>query len=252
MRLGFQAVARHRSREVTLYRLGSMNIVVNAHPSQAGSHLPGRTLSEAPEIVAVALRVRDAAAAQEYVVAHGAWPVVSHVQVMELNIPAIHGVGNSKVFFVDRHEQFSIYDVDFIPLPHTPSTNPHHMLWFGIVQYVGLGRMADWLAFYEVLFGITALPDEQRFGILPKGKILQSPCHTFYIQLIEPDVDALEDNPEEHYHRVAFSVPDVLGTVSDMQGTGLRFVDFPTLAPSAKGALSQVTLGSLCFEWVSR
>jgi 4-hydroxyphenylpyruvate dioxygenase len=254
LQLGFQAVARHRSREVTLYRLGEMNVVVNAHSVQANSRLPARVLSASPEIVAIALRVRNAAAAYEAVVSKGAWPVVGQVAVMELNIPAIHGVGNSKIFFVDRHETFSIYEVDFIPLPaaKTPAPNPQALQWFGVVQYVGLGRLGDWLAFYERLFGIKALDDEQRFGILPKGKVLASPCGGFYIQLIEPNMDALEDSPLEHYHRVAFSTPDVMQAVSAMQANGLRFVDFPTLAPSAKGALSQTVLGSLCFEWVKR
>ena len=36
---------------------------------------------------------------------------------MELNIPAIHGVGGSRIYFVDRYREFSIYDVDFVPIP---------------------------------------------------------------------------------------------------------------------------------------
>jgi hypothetical protein len=79
--------------------------------------------------------------------------------------------------------------VDFVPIPtvdpHPPALAGLH--FFGIVQYIGNGRTEDWTEFYGELFGFQALPDEQRFGILPKGRILRSPCGSFYLQLIEPE-----------------------------------------------------------------
>ena len=92
--MGFRPVARHRTREVLLYRHGDMNVIVNAHVAR----LPrSGTPAERPVIAAVALRVRDAAAAYRHVVDAGAWAVPTHVEVMELNIPAVHGVGSSRV-----------------------------------------------------------------------------------------------------------------------------------------------------------
>ncbi len=183
--MGFRPIARHRSREVLLYRQGEMNIIVNAHVSD----LP-RTVhpAETPVIAAIALRVRDAAAAYRHAIERGAWVVPTNVEVMELNIPAIHGVGASRVYFVDRYRDFSIYDVDFTLIP---TVDPHPpalagMRWFGVVQYIGSDRMEDWTEFYAELFGFIALPDEQRYGILPKGRILRSPCGKFFLQLIEP------------------------------------------------------------------
>ena len=65
---------------------------------------------------------------------------------MELNIPAIHGVGASRIYFVDRYRDFSIYDVDFTLNPgvdaHPPALANLH--WFGLVQYIGSDRMEDW------------------------------------------------------------------------------------------------------------
>jgi hypothetical protein len=60
------------------------------------------------------------------------------------------------------------------------------MRWFGVVQYIGNDRMEDWTEFYRELFGFVPLPDEQRYGILPKGRILRSPDGSFFLQLIEP------------------------------------------------------------------
>ncbi len=181
--IGFRPIARHRSREVMLYRQGTMNIVVNAHGVSATAD--GQT----PQIAAVALRVRDAGAAQARVVELGGWPVPVQVQPMELHIPGVHGAGASRIYFIDRWREFSIYDVDFIPVPTVDPVVPAiaGLHWFGIVQYVGAERSADWCEFYSSLFGFTDVPADTPFGILPSGSVLASPCSNFYLQLIEPD-----------------------------------------------------------------
>ena len=175
--MGFRPVARHRSREVLLYRQGDINIIVNAH---SHLHAMGTALTEKPVIAAIALRVRDAAAAYRRALERGAWAVPARVEVMELNIPAVHGVGTSRIYFVDRHKEFSIYDVDFTPIPTVDQRPPAiaGLHFFGIVQYIGNDRTEDWTEFYSALFGFTALPAEERFGILPKGRILRSPPTT--------------------------------------------------------------------------
>jgi 4-hydroxyphenylpyruvate dioxygenase len=86
--IGFAAVARHRSREVMLYRQGSMNLIVNAHPDALpGMAAPGST----PAISAIALRVRDATYAHRRAIDLGAWEMPPRAAAMELNIPGIHG-----------------------------------------------------------------------------------------------------------------------------------------------------------------
>ena len=112
--MGFRPVARHRSREVLLYRQGGMNVVIDAHSADRPAH---HAPTEVPTITAIALRVRDAAAAYQRALDRGAWAVPTQVAVMELNIPAIHGVGASRLYFVDRYKDFSIWDVDFVPIP---------------------------------------------------------------------------------------------------------------------------------------
>ena len=136
--MGFRPVARHRSREVLLYRQGDINIIVNAHSN-------GTALTEKPVIAAIALRVRDAAAAYRRALERGAWAVPARVEVMELNIPAVHGVGTSRIYFVDRHKEFSIYDVDFTPIPTVDQRPPAiaGLHFFGIVQYIGNDRTED-------------------------------------------------------------------------------------------------------------
>ena len=249
--MGFRPVARHRSREVLLYRQGGMNVVVNAHATDAKGASHGLEL---PEISAIALRVRDARAAYAYALERGAWDVPTHAEVMELNIPAIHGAGGSRIYFVDRYKEFSIYDVDFVPIPsvdqHPPAVAGLH--FFGVVQYIGLERSYDWIEFYKELFGFELIPDEQRFGIMPKGKLLRSPslapANGFMLQLIEPDVNVLD--AEERLQRIGLGVPDVLAAVKALRQLGIEFVETEAAHTESRGAITKTYLGTVMFELV--
>ena len=225
-----------------------MNVIVNAHVEGAAPEGP----ADMPRIAAIALRVRNAAYAYQVLQDRGAWPVRSHVEVMELNIPAVHGVGHSQIYLIDRYREFSIYDVDFVPIPAIDSRPPAlaGMHFFGVVQYVGMGRSDDWVAFYAELFGFQLMPQDTRFGILPKGYVLESPCGQFFLQLIEPELDALDINGEESLHRLAFGAPDVLELVRELGQRGVHFVESPILHVEQKGALTQPSMGGVSFELV--
>jgi len=241
-KLGFMAIARHRSREVMLYRQGAMNLIVNSHDA----------IRPTPALSAIALRVRDAAFAHKHSLDRGAWDMPTRASAMELNIPGIHGVGESLVYFVDRYADLSIYDVDFVYLQNV-DRNPKAIAglhWFGVVQAILNDRTADWLDFYENLFGFSVLPRGQYFGVLPKGTLLESPCHKFYLQLIEPPPGSEEIHWDEGLVRVGLGAPDVPAATKALQKRGLVFIDRGSVQPSDKGALTQVYLGGVTFELV--
>lgn len=251
--MGFRPIARHRSREILLYRQGGINVIVNAHgQAHSGGLASGAALTDKPVIAAMAFRVRDAAAAYRRALDRGAWAVPVKVEVMELNIPAVHGVGSSRIYFVDRCKEFSIYDVDFTPIPtvdqHPPAVAGLH--FFGIVQYIGNYRTEDWTEFYHELFGFTALPVEERFGILPKGQILRSPCRSFYLQLIEPEPGVLDVEDDECLQRIGLGTPDVPNTVAKLRQRGVEFIEPKTTEAERRGALTRTCLGSVMFELV--
>lgn len=248
-KLGFRPIARHRSREVELYRQGSMNIVVNSQPAD----LPHTVHpAEIPVLSAIALRVHDAEAAFQRVRAMGAWEIPVRARAMELNIPAMHGVGESLIYLVDRHDEFSIYDIDFRAIPSVETKPPTigDLHFFGIVQYIGADRSADWVWFYSRLFGFTPLPDTVRFGIMPKGLLLQSPCRSFFLQLIEPDENARYAAVEEHLQRIGFGTSDVMATVALLEKRGIEFLNSEKVRTNERGALTKPCLGSVMFELV--
>jgi 4-hydroxyphenylpyruvate dioxygenase len=244
--MGFKPVARHRSREVLLYRQGELNVIVNAHAEDVGS-------SDVPVLSAIALRVRDARAAYDYALDCGAWDIATRAEVMELHIPAIHGVGDSRIYFVDRYREFSIYDVDFVPIPgvdqQPPATAGIH--FFGIVQYIGASRSADWIHFYQTLFGALETPREERYGILPRGTLIRFPAisagNDFMMQLIEPDDG---EDEREYLQRIGLGVPDVLAAVAELRGNGIEFVETPATHTEPRGAISKTYEQSVAFELV--
>ncbi|MEO6319935.1 MAG: 4-hydroxyphenylpyruvate dioxygenase, partial [Polaromonas sp.] len=168
------------------------------------------------------------------------------------------GVGKSRIYFVDRYDKFSIYDVDFVPLPTLSTVDQHPpavagLHFFGIVQYIGNDRTDDWTEFYRELLGFTDLPVGQRFGILPKGRILQSPCppsSRFYLQLIEPDASVLEVENDETLQRIGLGCPDVLAAVAELGKRGVEFVESRGVHTEDRGALTKSWMGSVSFELV--
>ena len=182
----------------------------------------------------------------------GCWEIPPRAQALELNIPGIHGVGESLIYFVDRYDEFSIFDIDFRAIPgvdpNPPAINTMH--YFGLVQYVGVDRTLDWAEFYSQIFGFRQLPDTVRFGIMPKGLLLQSPCQKFYLQLIEPDGAAQYAPMEEHFQRIGLGTPDVIGTTRELEKRGIDFLATEKVHTTERGALTAAMLGGVMFELV--
>lgn len=251
--IGFRPVARHRSREVMLYRQGEVNVVVDAH---------GAIEDGPPLLSGFALRVRDAAAAHRRVVELGGWDVPVRVAAMELAIPAVHGVGASRVWFVDRWREFSIFDIDFVRIPGTDPQVPVNgaLRVYGLVQQVGPGRTPDWMAFWRELFGFRAPGGEREPGVLPDGEVLRSPCGGLHLQLVEsqPPAAAADDGPPSALHapgherllRLAFGVPDVAAAARAWRERGVGFVERDGLVVGERGAVTQSWLGGLRFELI--
>jgi 4-hydroxyphenylpyruvate dioxygenase len=233
-RMGFAAVARHRSKNVTLYRQGDVNFVVNAEPesfAQAFARLHG------PSVCAIAFRVRDAAKAYALALAQGARAVAGRVGPMELNIPAIEGIGGSLIYFVDRYGDHTIYDVDFVPVPGA-EVRPAGVGLIGIdhlTHNVHQGRMEGWASFYERLFNFREMRYFDIEGKLTglRSKAMTSPCGKIRIPINESAdkrsqiAEYLEAYRGEGIQHIALATPDIHGTVERLRGHGVIFMDVP-------------------------
>ena len=154
-RMGFPVVARHRSKNVTLHKQGDVNFIINAEPGGFGQRFAQQ---HGPSACAMAFRVKDAAAAFKRAVDLGATPVQTPVGPMELNIPAIEGIGGSVIYLVDRYGDRTIYDVDFVPVAEpVPSRAAGLAVIDHLTHNVSRGNMNKWAGFYEKLFNFREI-----------------------------------------------------------------------------------------------
>src|SRR3954449_7413691 len=114
-KMGFPAIAKHKRKDVTLHRQGEINFIINAEP---GSYAEQYARDHGPSACAMAFRVKDAKGAHARALKLGATGVEVKKGDGELDIPAIEGIGGSRLFLVDRYGGAdgtgdSIYDVDF-------------------------------------------------------------------------------------------------------------------------------------------
>jgi 4-hydroxyphenylpyruvate dioxygenase len=236
--MGFAPVAKHRSKDVVLYRQGGVNFIVNHEPdsfAQSFARVHGASAC------AFAIRVKDAASAYKRALELGAKPYNGPIGVMELNIPAIKGIGDSLLYLVDRYQgngnNVSIYDIDFVPLPgayQQPAGD-------GLVEIDHLthnvyeGRMDTWAQFYEKLFNFREI---RYFDIKGKktgltSRALTSPCGKIRIPINEPSdnksqiAEYLDAYNGEGIQHIALSTRNIYDTVESMRMRGVRFLDTP-------------------------
>jgi 4-hydroxyphenylpyruvate dioxygenase len=156
-RLGFSEVARHRSKDVSLYRQGDINFIVNREPRSLAAYFAAE---HGPSACALAFRVRDSHRAYARALELGAQPIDVPTGPMELRLPAIRGIGGAPLYLIDRFEDGkSIYDIDFEFLQGADRHPRGH--GFRVVDHlthnVYRGRMAHWGAFYERLFNFREI-----------------------------------------------------------------------------------------------
>ncbi|MEO6354888.1 MAG: 4-hydroxyphenylpyruvate dioxygenase [Burkholderiaceae bacterium] len=206
--LGFAAIARHRHKDVTLYRQGDINFIINAEQDAFAQRFARQ---HGPSICAIAFRVNDAAFAYRRALELGAWGFDNRTGPMELNIPAIKGIGDSLIYFVDRWHgknaqagvapggigDISIYDVDFIAIPGAQANPAEGVKGAGLTYIdhlthnVHRGRMKEWAEFYENLFNFREVRYFDIEGKLTglKSKAMTSPCGKIRIPINESSDD---------------------------------------------------------------
>jgi 4-hydroxyphenylpyruvate dioxygenase len=234
--MGFTAVARHRSKNVLRYKQGDIDFILNMEPSGQAAEFRGQ---HGPSINAMAFRVRDAAKALKLAVERGAKEVKGKVGPMELNIPAIEGIGGSYLYLVDLYGAQEIYDVDFRPIEGAAEREAANSAGLTYIDHlthnVHRGNMKKWAEFYERIFNFREI---RYFDIEGKvtglfSKAMTSPDGKIRIPLNESQDDKsqieefLHDYRGEGIQHVALGTDDIFATVDRMRARGVNFQDTP-------------------------
>jgi len=155
--MGFTRIARHRSKDVELWRQGGINLIANYEPRSPAAYF---SAEHGPSACGMGFRVRDAKLAYELALERGAEPVEVRTGPMELRLPAIRGIGGSIIYLIDRYnEGLSIYDIDFV---YEAGADRHPVgVGMQVIDHLTHnlygGRMAHWAAFYERIFNFREI-----------------------------------------------------------------------------------------------
>jgi 4-hydroxyphenylpyruvate dioxygenase len=237
--MGFSRVARHRSKNVSLYRQGNINFIVNAEPNSLAQQF---ARDHGPSVCAMAFRVKDAAYALRVAVAAGAKEVKGAVGPMELNIPAIEGIGGSLIYLVDRYSGASIYDIDFVPeaCGSTVTRGAGLKEIDHLTHNVSKGRMNYFYEFYHRIFNFR---EHQYFDITGEytgltSRALSAPCGKIRIPINESkfetgtgQLDQIQEFIQtyrgEGIQHVALLTDNILQTWDRLKANGLKFMTPP-------------------------
>ena len=236
-KMGFPAVAHHKRKDVTLHRQGDINFIINAEPSSFAEQF---ARDHGPCACAMAFRVKDAAKAHVRALKLGATDIKSDIAEGELDIPAIEGIGGSRLYLVDSYGAAgSIYDTDFDFLPDAAASEASHASHLVYIDHlthnVHRGRMAHWADFYERLFNFREIRyfdiEGKQTGLISKA--MTSPCGKLRIPLNESRDDKsqieefLRDYKGEGIQHIALGSDDIYATVDTLRERGIAFQDTP-------------------------
>ncbi|MGR5238453.1 4-hydroxyphenylpyruvate dioxygenase [Vibrio alfacsensis] len=236
MSLGFAEIAKHRSKEAWLYRQGGISFIVNAQPhSQAEAFAK----VHGPSVCGMAFRVKDASVALKQALDNGGEEYKTEIGPMELSIPAIYGIGESLLYFVDRYGKQSIYDVDFVfyddaderlakadvglyEIDHlTHNVKQGHMdLWSGFYERIGNFRE---IRYFDIEGKLTGLV----------SRAMTAPCGKIRIPINESSDDKsqieefIREYNGEGIQHIALTTDDIYQTVQTLRDRGMEFMPTP-------------------------
>ena len=235
--LGFQQVARHRSKNACLWRQNDINFIVNYEPSSPAWYLAEEHGAGA---AGLAFRVRNARSAYDRALRLGAQPMDIPGGPMELRLAAIRGIGGAPLYLIDRYgERGSIYDVDF---EFARGVDRHPTgLGLNVIDHlthnVYRGRLAHWAEYYERLFNFREI---RRFDIQGQhtglvSRAMTAPDDRIRIPLNEEASaggngqvdDFLQRYNGEGVQHIALACDDLCAIWDRLQQRGLPFMEPP-------------------------
>ncbi len=234
-RMGFTAVARHRSRAITLYRQGGVNFLVNEEPDSFAADFAAK---HGPSACGFAIRVKDAASAYQRVLGNGGEAVTHKPASRAVPAPVIKGIGDCMLYLVDRYgDQGTIYDAEFVALPGVAQDPQGFGLTFidHLTHNLYFGNMAKWSDYYERLFNFREIRyfdiKGAKTGLVSKA--LTAPDGVVRIPLNEsPDPKSQINEYLDQYHgegiqHIACFTDDIYATIAQMRAAGVSFLNTP-------------------------
>lgn len=230
--MGFAPVAKHKTKNITVWRQGDVNYILNAEPNSFGARF---VEEHGPCAPSMAWRVVDAKHAYDLAVSKGATPYLGDDKV--LDVPTVMGIGGSLLYFVDTYGDTSAYGDEYDWLGEVDPAPKGDGFYYldHLTHNVKRGNMDKWYNFYCDIFGFKQI----RFFDI-KGKVtglysraLTSPCQRIRIPINE-SADAnsqieeyLKEYNGEGIQHIAVGCDDIYQCTDDIAAKGMEFMPAP-------------------------
>jgi 4-hydroxyphenylpyruvate dioxygenase len=232
--LGFRAVARHRSKDVTRWAQGGINLVINREKEGfAHSHF----ITHGPSVCAIALKVESAAATLDRAEKLQDKPFRGKIGPGELEIPAVRGLGGSLLYFLDpRSELARVWDVDFEPIPAVGTGNTAGLVAIDhISQSMLYEEMLSWLLFYTSLLEVRKTPqvDINDPGGIVRSQVVETSDGSLRMVLNASQSPRTQSSRflDEYFgsgvQHIAFATDDIFGTAARLRANGVALLSIP-------------------------
>lgn len=232
-KMGFQKIGQHKRKQVTLYRQNHVNFIINNEPSSFAAKFAKQ---HGPSICATGFRVKNAQKALDLAVQRGARPVEIKHDSSSHSFPAIYGIGDSAIYFVDRYRAPVHFDDDFRYLqPELMPKGRGLTVIDHLTNNVPKGEMDKWCDFYRQIFNFHEV---RKFDIRGQAtgltsKVMRSPCKKITIPINEPTEgkSQIQEYLDEYHgsgiQHLAMLTGDIVSTVKSLGEAGIHFLDSP-------------------------
>lgn len=225
--LGFRKAGRHKSKDVTLWRQGNINLVINTE-REGFAH--SAYLMHGTSVCDIGLRVEDAAATVARARALGAEPFEQAVGPGELSIPAIRGVGGGVMHFIDGKSDLGrVWDIEFIPVADDGDTCEAGLTTVDhIAQTMNYEEMLTWILFYTSIFATRKTPmvDIVDPAGLVRSQVIENETGSLRITLNGAENRRtlaghfIAESFGSAVQHIAFATDDIFATVAAMKANG--------------------------------
>ncbi len=228
--LGFTKIGAHKHKKVSLYAQGGIHYILNREDDSFATHF---SAEHGPSVCATGFRVQNAEKAFHAAVARGAKPCPAS---KHHSFPAIYGIGNSVIYFIDQYTHsspYKVYETDF----HLTTRDVQPGVGLQVIDHltnnVPKGEMVKWCEFYESVFNFR---ETRYFDIKGKAtglysKVMKSPCGKIIIPINEPTgqksqiQEYLDEYKGSGIQHIALLTNDIIATVRSLKKNGIEFLD---------------------------
>ena len=235
-RMGFTAVLRHKSRNITVYRQGGVNFVVNEDPDSFAAEF---ARAHGPCACGFAIRFQKASdEVYGTVIGNGGEPITHFEDTKAVAAPVVKGIGDCMLYLIDRYGQDgSIFDADYVAIPGADQNPKGFGLTFidHLTHNLYFGNMQKWSDYYERLFNFREIRYFDIKGVKTGlvSKAMTAPDGVVRIPLNESSDPKSQINEYlDAYHgegiqHIACFTDDIYATIEAMRAAGVEFLDTP-------------------------